>query len=1038
MRYGLLIILFIQCLCSNGQSFEKKIRFFSTGQGLSNKLVHCITKDDRGFLWIGTGEGMNRFDGKYFLSFFNNPGEENSLTGNFVYDILQYKPGQLLIATSSGLSVFNTYTNRFENDKIKVAALKKQSNILVRSLFKDNAGLIYVNHSGKIDVFSDNLDFLYCLTDLPWCKSMNGIIVYRGRWFQDKTGRIWAPSDNTGIHIIDVQKKQVYNKNNNPFNYPFFYFNVIRSIYYDEEKEWLFCSGWGTGLAKYNLKESSLKYQLFDIPYTDESRCINAIVRYNNQLICCGGQSVYSVNPETMEYKNIDNGFYDMPGGSLSNCITAFNDNDNIWVGTETKGFVQLPLGESPITQIRLPFSITNFSNYCSGIVKAGNGLIYFAYNTDGLVEMNPQTLSVVQYKNNSGNTLTGSIHRLCEDRKNRLWAGTSEGVFEFDTKTKKFKRFTLLPASLQKAAIHYLFADSKSNVWISYYGAKGYSLAYYNTVTEKLVSFENYTSGNKKIFDTASRISRITEDDSGNIWAISVNSKNILCFESAKTQWHYYPKDSKSKELNTITGLNAIAVIGNSIWAGNTSGLGLVKYNYKTDSLLQISRTHGLSSENILAISKTNDGHLFLSTQAGINLLNRQSNEVIPLATKNENIDWAFAYIQYYDIISNRLFYGLNDRLVIVKSDVWQKRKRNLNTFINGLKINNAGFQLPDAGKTITLNHSQKNINIEFAAPNYSDNAITNYAYMMEGADKDWIMSGETVTANFSSLSPGSYSFKVKAKLQTGEWGPVNEKLKFIIKPPFWQTGWFIAASLLLLAGAIFWAVRKRISVIRHEAEMKQKITETEMMAFRAQMNPHFIFNSLNAIDNLIQTNQKDRATTYLARFAKLIRNVLDSSKNNVVPFQKDFESLQLYLQMEQFRSNNKFEYELKADNELLQSDYKVPPLIVQPFVENAIHHGLLNKETGNRKLTVSAALQNDCIKYTVTDNGVGRAKAQQLKELNKPEHQSYGIDITAERIELYNKNGKNNYVTITDLFENDEPAGTRVEIKIRIFENT
>jgi ligand-binding sensor domain-containing protein/putative methionine-R-sulfoxide reductase with GAF domain/anti-sigma regulatory factor (Ser/Thr protein kinase) len=217
----------------------------------------------------------------------------------------------------------------------------------------------------------------------------------------------------------------------------------------------------------------------------------------------------------------------------------------------------------------------------------------------------------------------------------------------------------------------------------------------------------------------------------------------------------------------------------------------------------------------------------------------------------------------------------------------------------------------------------------------------------------------------------------------------------------------------------------------------MNEQLLKAKLEALQSQMNPHFIFNSLNSIDNLIQTNQKEKATTYLARFAKLIRNVLESSKNDLVAFQKDYETLELYLQMEQFRSNNKFTYELLAEEELLQSDYKVLPLIVQPFVENAIHHGLLNKQIGKRNLSISATLENDYIKYTIIDNGVGRAKAQQLKEMNKPEQQSYGIDITTERIQLYNQTNRNSDVIITDIFENNEPVGTRVELRIKIFEN-
>jgi LytS/YehU family sensor histidine kinase len=225
---------------------------------------------------------------------------------------------------------------------------------------------------------------------------------------------------------------------------------------------------------------------------------------------------------------------------------------------------------------------------------------------------------------------------------------------------------------------------------------------------------------------------------------------------------------------------------------------------------------------------------------------------------------------------------------------------------------------------------------------------------------------------------------------------------------------------------------VRKRIQSIKHQAELKQKLGETEMMALRSQMNPHFIFNCLNAIDNLIQTNQPDKATTYLSRFARLIRYLLESSKNNLVPLYKDFETLHLYLQLEQFRSGNKFTYELKASKELLEGGYKVPPLIIQPFVENSIQHGLLNKQAGERKLVVQATLENNYICYTISDNGVGRTKALEIKNRNKPDHKSYGIEISSERIRLHNGNDQDNLI-ITDI-TGDNETGTEVQVKLKI----
>jgi len=196
--------------------------------------------------------------------------------------------------------------------------------------------------------------------------------------------------------------------------------------------------------------------------------------------------------------------------------------------------------------------------------------------------------------------------------------------------------------------------------------------------------------------------------------------------------------------------------------------------------------------------------------------------------------------------------------------------------------------------------------------------------------------------------------------------------------------------------------------------------------------MNPHFIFNCLSAIDNLVQTGQADKATTYLARFAKLIRAVLESSKSNLVPFQKDYEAMQLYLELEQFRCNYKFSYTFQVDHRLLQGDYKVPPLIIQPFIENAIHHGLLNKPGPDRQLQVSSSLEEDHIVYAITDNGIGRERAAVIRAINKPQHQSYGIGITKERIGLHNKALLTEAIRITDLQHEGSAAGTEVIVRI------
>lgn len=212
----------------------------------------------------------------------------------------------------------------------------------------------------------------------------------------------------------------------------------------------------------------------------------------------------------------------------------------------------------------------------------------------------------------------------------------------------------------------------------------------------------------------------------------------------------------------------------------------------------------------------------------------------------------------------------------------------------------------------------------------------------------------------------------------------------------------------------------------------MKQKIAETEMMALRAQMNPHFIFNCINSIDAMIQSNDKYHATMYLNKFAKLIRNILDSSKQNLVPLSKDIETLQLYVDLEIFRHRNKFKAEIHADPQLLQDDYQVPPLIIQPYVENAILHGLRHRPDNNGRLSVNIQKQNGCLNYEIIDNGVGRNKKQRQKNDLKKTN-GYGMQICKDRIRIFNKEEEAS-VQITDLINNNEPAGTKVTVQLKI----
>ena len=234
----------------------------------------------------------------------------------------------------------------------------------------------------------------------------------------------------------------------------------------------------------------------------------------------------------------------------------------------------------------------------------------------------------------------------------------------------------------------------------------------------------------------------------------------------------------------------------------------------------------------------------------------------------------------------------------------------------------------------------------------------------------------------------------------------------------------------LLAATGIFFYQRNRRIKI------QGQKIkAELQMQVLRSQMNPHFIFNSLNGIENFILQNNKRQASEYLNKFATLIRIILSNSRKEGVAFVDDMETIQLYIDLELLRFNNKFSYVKNIDPALLESDYRVPPLLIQPFVENAIVHGFAYSGKKDLRLSVTVSLEDDYIIYKIVDNGVGRAQASTYNAKSKPNHVSLGLQITNERIEIFNEqHHAQNSLKIEDLIGlNGESSGTGVTIKVK-----
>ncbi|NJL14956.1 MAG: histidine kinase [Microscillaceae bacterium] len=329
---------------------------------------------------------------------------------------------------------------------------------------------------------------------------------------------------------------------------------------------------------------------------------------------------------------------------------------------------------------------------------------------------------------------------------------------------------------------------------------------------------------------------------------------------------------------------------------------------------------------------------------------------------------------------------------------------------------------------------HTANLITLEFVGISFVEPLKNEHAYQLVGIDNDWIYSGARRTANYTNLPPGRYHFKLKVANPDGYWSPPATFLEIEILPAFWQTTWFQMLVLLGLLGLLGGIYQLRIRQIRRESDFKHRLAETEMAALRAQMNPHFIFNTLSSIHHFILSHDTKSAGRYLTRFAELIRGVLEHSKESRISLARELRSVGLYIEMEQLRFSHRFDFYLDIAPDIKPETVFIPPLLIQPFIENAIWHGLMQKETpGFLKLSLQMA-QPRLLMVIIEDNGVGRAQAKVLGSKTAINKKSFGLKITSERMEILNQYYQIKAdIQIQDLKDiNEKPAGTRVCLKI------
>ncbi|MFK7948131.1 MAG: histidine kinase [Saprospiraceae bacterium] len=417
--------------------------------------------------------------------------------------------------------------------------------------------------------------------------------------------------------------------------------------------------------------------------------------------------------------------------------------------------------------------------------------------------------------------------------------------------------------------------------------------------------------------------------------------------------------------------------------WLILATNIGIIRMDLKTKSMGIIDVNEGLYQKEITGIDVIDD-EIFLATTTGLvrfPLLMSAKNTAIPNIKLNQII--------------------LNDSISI------------------------------DLDKS-SFSYYENSFRFEFQTALFRSRQKFHYEYRLIGLNDNWQTTNATSPfSQYQYLTAGEYRFEVRAVNEDNVSSNIIS-YSFSIASPIWKRWWFILIILVILAAIIYKIFTNRVRDIEQKATLENELKSSQLTALKAQMNPHFLYNSLNSIQDLILQEDVENANEYLTKFSHLMRRILEASEFFEIPLSKETQILELYLTLEKLRFGSKFQYNIQLSNAINSEQLKVPSMIIQPFVENAVKHGLLHKLNGVKTLAIDFKLK-DALICTIVDNGIGRKEANKIKLRQGQQATSFATSATQKRLDILNQTYQQKIgLEIIDLYEDEKAVGTKVILRI------
>ena len=901
-----LVILFGLIACLKVFAQQKNIEFelISIEEGLSQSGVNCILQDSRGFMWFGTGDGLNRYDGNTFEVYKHDPDNADSLSNNDVLALFEDKSGTLWIGTRRGLNKYNARDETFTRWLNEPDISSSLSHNHVLSIYESQEGLLWIGTNGgglnRFDRSSNQFTRWLNEPENSESLSHNDVLSISA----DSSGTLWIGTRD-GLNQFDRRNETFIRLSNKPGDSKSLSHDEVRVIFTDQSGTlWI---GTRDGLNEFELKNGTFR-------------------RWLNE----------PGNPESLSHNEIRSIFEDSSGtlwiGTWGGGLNRFNRQDKIF-----SHWVRSPKHHASLSD-----------NSVYSIYEDRSGVLWIG-TVRGINKFDPEKGKFVHWTSEPGdiNSLSNKrVFSVIEDRSGVLWIGTVAGLDRFDRQQNKISHWVNEPEnprSLSHNHIRAIFEDRTGTLWI---GTDAGGLNSFNRNTGTFTSWLNDPQNPQSLSDnsvrsiyedssgvlwlgTASGLNRfnrrqnifnrlvnepgnpnslshdhvrtILEDRSGTLW-IGTYGGGLNKFDRETetfTHWIHDPGDSNSLSKNEI--LAVYEDTSNVLWVG-TYGGGLCKFDREKEIFINYREKDGLPNDVIYGILEDDRGDLWLSTNKGLSGFDPRTETF-----KNYDINDGlqsneFNSGAYYKSREGLLLFGGVSGLTAFQPAALEENTHippivitSIRKFDEVIKVNI--FESDE----IQLNYTEKYLTFEFSSLDYRNPQKNKYAYMMDGFDEAWIQSGTRRFVTYTYLDPGKYTFYVKGSNNDGVWNEQGVSVSITITPPFWQAGWFRVFTVIFLLGmAVFvHKIRERsVKVQNIKLEVQVKARTSEIANANQQMES--AYKELKDTEYQLAQSEKMASLGALAAGVVheiddpvgLIKNATDTSSSLIDQITRTFET--------------------------------------------------------------------------------------------------------------------------------------------------